>query len=132
MRRSWSGDGYMSCFRFRNGTVDYRGRYVKTERYQRQVAARRQLYGRYRNPMTDDPSVRDLEKPWSPHLGQDRPGDPGRGAMRPREEGLPYEIDPNTLETLGERDFGDAWGSQTLQRPSEARPADRRDVCVRL
>ena len=58
-----ASDGYMSMFRFRNGVVDYKGRYVRTERFEQQRAARRQLYGYYRNPFTDDPSVRDPEQP---------------------------------------------------------------------
>src|ERR1700712_5368718 len=56
-------DGYMSMFRFRNGTVDFKGRWVKTERFKRSLAADRQLYGYYRNPYTDDPSVKDLAHP---------------------------------------------------------------------
>jgi len=51
---SLSADGYISMFRFRGGVVDYRGRYVRTNRFERQLAARRQLYGYYRNPYTDE------------------------------------------------------------------------------
>src|SRR5712672_1387613 len=54
---SLAADGYISMFRFRDGSVDYRGRYVRTDRYNRQHAARRQLYGYYRNPYTDDLEV---------------------------------------------------------------------------
>src|SRR6478752_2638756 len=56
-------DGYVSAFRFRNGGVSFKGRWVKTERYQKQVAAQRQLYGYYRNPFTDDDSVKDPANP---------------------------------------------------------------------
>src|SRR5687767_12254987 len=37
-------DGYVSSFRFRNGGVSFKGRWVKTHRYQQVVAAERQLY----------------------------------------------------------------------------------------
>src|SRR5512139_736601 len=53
---SLSADGYISMFRFREGVVDYRGRYVRTERFEAQRKARRQLYGYYRNPFTDEES----------------------------------------------------------------------------
>jgi len=47
----------VSLFRFENGHVDFKMRYVKTERWKAERAARRSLYGLYRNPFTDDRSV---------------------------------------------------------------------------
>jgi carotenoid cleavage dioxygenase len=111
---SLSADGYMSMFRFRQGSVDYRGRYVKTDRYQRQVAARRQLYGYYRNPHTDDPQVRDPANPGRRTSANTTPVVLAGKLYATKEEGLPYELDPNTLETLGPTDFGGAWDSQTF------------------
>jgi carotenoid cleavage dioxygenase-like enzyme len=52
-----SGDGMVSLFRFDRGRVSLRKRYVRTERWKNEHAAGRSLYGRYRNPFTDDPSV---------------------------------------------------------------------------
>lgn len=109
-----SADGYISLLRFKNGTVDYRGRYVRTDRYNRQVAARRQLYGYYRNPFTDDPSVRDTQNPHLRTSANTTPVVLAGKLYATKEEGLPYELDPNTLETLGPRDFGGAWKSQTF------------------
>ncbi len=43
--------------------MDYRGRWVRTPRFIANREAGRQLYGYYRNPYTDDPKVRDLERP---------------------------------------------------------------------
>lgn len=111
---SLSADGYISSFRFRNGSVDYRGRYVKTDRYRRQVAARRQLYGYYRNPHTDDPEVRDIDNPHLRTTANTTPVVLGGRLYATKEEGLPHEIDPNTLETLGPTDFDGAWDSQTF------------------
>ena len=51
-----SGDGMVSLFRFENGHVDFKMRYVKTERWKAERAARRSLFGLYRNPFTDDPA----------------------------------------------------------------------------
>ena len=52
-----SGDGMISLFRFENGHVDMKMRYVMTERLKDDRAARKSLHGAYRNPLTDDPSV---------------------------------------------------------------------------
>jgi carotenoid cleavage dioxygenase-like enzyme len=111
---SLSADGYISMFRFRDGSVDYRGRYVKTDRYRRQVAARKQLYGYYRNPLTDDPAVRDAEHPGLRTSANTTPVVLAGKLYATKEEGLPYELDPNSLETLGSTDFQGAWTSQTF------------------
>ena len=58
-----SGDGMVRLFRFENGHVDFKMRYVQTERWKNERAARRSLYGLYRNPYTDDPSVADAVLP---------------------------------------------------------------------
>lgn len=106
-----SGDGMISMFRIEDGHVDFRSRYVMTERLRNDRRARRSLYGRYRNPYTDDPSVRLT---------------PGRSAanttpvfhagrlLATKEDGRPMELDPDTLETLGEYDFGGRLRSDTV------------------
>lgn len=120
---SLSADGYISLLRFRDGSVDYRGRYVKTDRYRRQVATRRQLYGYYRNPHTDDPEVRDLENPGLRTTANTTPVVLGGKLYATKEEGLPYEVDPNTLETRGPTDFDGAWRSQTFTAHPKFDPA---------
>lgn len=109
-----SADGYISMFRIRNGRVDYRGRWVETERLQRIRQAGRQLYGYYRNPFTDDPSVQDLAHPQRRTVANTAPLVHGGKLFALKEDGLPHRIDPNTLETLGPWDFGGGWKSQTF------------------
>ena len=46
-----NGDGMASMFRFENGHVSFRSRYVQTERLKREREARRRLYGHYRNKL---------------------------------------------------------------------------------
>ncbi len=53
-----NGDGMISYFRFENGHVDFKSRYVRTDRYRAQEAAQRSLFGVYRNRYTNDPSRR--------------------------------------------------------------------------
>src|SRR6185437_1822391 len=126
-----NADGYVSMFRIKGGKVDYKGRWVKTHRFQKEREARRQLYGYYRNPYTDDPSVRDPKHQPSDgiqhrnsrsrrqalHAEGRRPAAPARsqhpGNDRPL--GLPRRLE--------ERD---------LYCPSEARSADGRDGCFGL
>src|SRR5690606_10806515 len=97
---SLAADGYMSIFRIKDGIADYRGRYVRTDRYLRQDAARRQLYGYYRNPYTDDAEVRDPDNPHRRTTANTTPVILAGRLYATKEDGLPYRLDPNTLETL--------------------------------
>jgi carotenoid cleavage dioxygenase-like enzyme len=106
-----SGDGMVSMFTFENGHVDYKSRYVLTERFKNERAARRSLYGLYRNPFTDDPSVRD--KPGRSTANTTPVYHAGR-LLAAKEDGRPIELDPATLETRGEFDFGGKLESRTM------------------
>ena len=104
-----SADGYISMFRFRNGIADYRGRYVRTDRFGRQLAARKQLYGYYRNPYTDDAEVRNIDNPGERTTANTTPVILAGRLYATKEDGLPYEIDPSTLATRPQTNFGGAW-----------------------
>jgi carotenoid cleavage dioxygenase-like enzyme len=109
-----NADGYVSMFRVKNGKVDFRGRWVETERLKHQRSAGRQLYGYYRNPYTDDPSVKDPEHPNRRTVANTAPLVHNGKLFALKEDGLPHQIDPNTLATLGTWDFGGGWKSQTF------------------
>jgi carotenoid cleavage dioxygenase-like enzyme len=109
-----AADGYISAFRFKGGRADYKGRFVQTLRYLKQIEAGRQLYGYYRNPYTDDPSVRNVANPGARTTANTTPVILGGKLYATKEDGLPYEIDPNTLATRGQTNFGDRWRSQTF------------------
>ena len=109
-----AADGYISMFRLRGGRAEYRGRHVETLRYRNQMRAGRQVYGYYRNPYTDDASVRDIANPGARTTANTTPVVLGRKLYATKEDGLPYEIDPNTLETREQTDFGGQWTSQTF------------------
>jgi isoeugenol monooxygenase len=105
-----NGDGVVTFFRFQAGHVDLRMRYVRTEKFLLERQARRALFGKYRNPYTDDPSVARADRTtantsvlW--HGGR---------LFALKEDGLPYELDPLTLETLGRFDFDGALRSRTF------------------
>jgi len=109
-----AADGYMSMFRLKGGSAHYKGRYVQTQRYRNQVEAGGQLYGYYRNPYTDDPRVRDIANPNKRTTANTTPVILGGKLYATKEDGLPYEMDPNTLATRGQPHFDGAWKSQTF------------------
>src|SRR3984893_10770250 len=58
----FDGEGHVSMFRIKDGHVDYRTRYARTQRWKAQHAARQLLFGMYRNPTSDDPRVAGLSR----------------------------------------------------------------------
>lgn len=114
-----SGDGMISRFRFEDGHVDFRSRYVRTERFLAERKARRALFGAYRNRYTDDPSVAGVDRTvanTSPifHAGR---------LFASKEDGLFYEVHPETLETIGRCDWNGKLRTQTLSAHSKVDPA---------
>ena len=101
----FNGDGHVSAFRFANGSVDFKARYVKTDRLMTERKARKRLWGVYRNPYTDDPSVANIDRgAANTHIYWH-----GGKMIVLKEDSLPYAIDPHSLETLGRWDFHGKW-----------------------
>ena len=106
----FDGEGHVSMFRIQNGHVDYRTRYAKNQRWKAQHEARRSLFGMYRNPFTDDPSVEGLSRGTANtqlfvHHGK---------LLVFKEDSPPVYMDPLTLETLDDYyTFGGKMQSQT-------------------
>jgi carotenoid cleavage dioxygenase len=100
-----NGDGMFSAFHFEDGHVSYRSRYVETERLKAEKAARRRLYGKYRNRYTDDESVGNL--PQRDNTGNTYAFAHHGELYALREDSRPYRLDPDTLETLDVGDFGE-------------------------
>ncbi len=105
-----SGDGMISALRIAGGKASFAIRYVQTERHQAEVAAGRALFGKYRNPFTDRPEVKGLDRTvanttpvW--HAGR---------LLMTKEDGRPYRVNPRTLETMGRYDFDGKLKSQTV------------------
>src|SRR5580700_2608672 len=105
-----SGDGMISAMRIRGGKASFAIRYVQTERLRAEAAAGRALFGKYRNPFTDQPEARGLDRTvanttpvW--HAGR---------LLMTKEDGRPYRVDPLTLATIGRHDFGGKLKSETV------------------
>ena len=95
------GEGMAHMFRFTDGHVDYKSRWVRSERFLLQEQARRSLFGRYRNRYTNDTSVAGRNQGtantnaiWH-----------GRKLLILKEDSLPVEIHPDTLETVGQWNY---------------------------
>ena len=95
------GEGMFHMFRFHDGQVDYRSRWVTTERFKRQKEARRSLFGRYRNRHTNDPAAEGV------HMGTGNTTAMFHAGhlYALKEDDLPFEIDPDTLETGAQTDL---------------------------
>ena len=92
----FDGEGHLGVFRFADGHVDYRSRYVRTQRYKAQAAARESLFGVYRNPYTDDARVTGLSRGTANtgvvyHHGK---------LLVLKEDSPPVVVDADSLETL--------------------------------
>ncbi|MFM1887327.1 MAG: hypothetical protein RL026_2484 [Pseudomonadota bacterium] len=92
----FDGEGHARLFRIRNGRVDYRTRYVKSDRYVAQDKARQLLFPMYRNPYLDDPRAKGLSRSTANthvinHKGL---------ILALKEDSPPVALDLNTLETV--------------------------------
>ena len=105
-----NGDGMIHQVRFENGHADLKTRYVRTPKFKAERAARRALFGAYRNPFTDTPEVEGMDRGtantslmW--HGGK---------LLALKEDSRPTRLDPATLETLGPWDFSGRLAGKTF------------------
>ncbi len=97
----FNADGMASMFRFHDGHVHLKSRYVRTDRFKAERAAGKALFGRYRNKWTDDPTVAGMNRNLANtnlliHHGV---------LLALREDSPPVALDPVTLQTIGNWDF---------------------------
>lgn len=97
----FNADGTVSAFRFKDGRVSLRHRYVQTDRFKAERAAGRALFGKYRNPFSDDPAVAGMNR----NLANTNVLAFGGRLLALREDSPPVAMDPLTLETVGNWDF---------------------------
>jgi len=121
----FNGDGSVSAFRFENGHVDFKQRFVHTDRFKAETKARKSLLGKYRNPYTDNEMVKGIIRTasntnvvfW-------------RGVLLAmKEDGPPFAMDPVTLETIGRYDFDGQVQSPTFTAHPKFDPDTGEMVC---
>jgi carotenoid cleavage dioxygenase len=101
---AYDGDGMVHAVYFDRGKVSYRNRWVRTRAFEEEGAAGRPLWkGLKEKPRADRP-----EEPLKNTANTDVKYHAGRLIAMWYRSGLPYALDPRTLETLGPADFDGA------------------------
>jgi carotenoid cleavage dioxygenase len=103
---AFDGEGMVGAFRFKNGKVSFKSRYVKNQRWKAQAEAGERLFGMYRNPFDVDPRAKGVS-----------PGTANthiivhRGKLFAlKEDSPPVAMDPLTLDTTDDYHlFGDTY-----------------------
>lgn len=109
----FDGDGMIWAFRFADGRVSLKNRWVRTKKFEVERKAGRSLWGTFGNPMTSDPSVRMEDY----NTGNTNIFPHGKKLYALMEGALPVEMDTASLETKGETNFAGA-----VQGPVTAHP----------
>lgn len=121
----FNGDGNITAIRIEGGNADFKQRYAKTDKYLAENAAKKSLFGRYRNPHTDNEAVKGVIRTaantniifWRGML------------LATKEDGPPYAMDPVTLETIGRYDFDGQVQSPTFTAHPKIDPETGELVC---
>ena len=93
-----NGDGAIDAVRIKDGHADFKQKYVRTEKFKIERAARKAVFGKYRNRYTDDPRVKhEIHSTANTHVIYFE-----NQLLALKEDSLPYAMDPDTLETKGE------------------------------
>lgn len=93
-----NGDGAVDAVRIKDGHADFKQKFVRTEKFVIERAARKAVFGKYRNRFTDvDPRVRHkIHSTANTHVVYFE-----QQLLALKEDSLPYAMNPDTLETKG-------------------------------
>ncbi|KAJ5389705.1 uncharacterized protein N7496_000773 [Penicillium cataractarum] len=119
----FNGDGNIAAFTIKDGSVSFRQRYVRTEKFTREREAKRALLGKYRNKFTDavEFKVRSTANTNVVYFnGQ---------LLALKEDAPPYALDPATLETKGLYDFEGQLPSLTFTAHPKFDPKTGEMIC---
>ncbi len=98
---AFNGDGAISQFRIKNGRVDFKHRWVRTDKFRLERDAGEALFGAYRNPLKDDPRVKGRYR----GTANTNAFFHGGYLFGLKEDSPAVAMDANTLETFGYHDF---------------------------
>ncbi|HUN28114.1 MAG TPA: carotenoid oxygenase family protein [Steroidobacteraceae bacterium] len=121
----FNGDGMVSRFRFRDGRIDLRHRWIHTDKWLLEHAAGRALFGAYRNPLTDDPAVQGRIR----GTANTNVLVHGNRLWALKEDSPPLAMDRRTLATEGYFDFGGRLTSKTFTAHPKIDPQTG-DLCA--
>ncbi|HEY1608807.1 MAG TPA: carotenoid oxygenase family protein [Paraburkholderia sp.] len=107
---SFNGDGMITRFHFHDGQCDLRQRWARTDKWQREHTAGKALFGAYRNPLTDDPSVGGAIR----GTANTNVWIHGGKLYALKEDSPALVMDPASMETHGYTRFGGRMTGQTF------------------
>ena len=109
----FAGDGMLHMFRIQDGRVRYRNRWARTAKWNLERREGRSLYNPF-NPLENDPVTQGMKEDGLANTNVVWHG----GKLLALEEGhAPFEIDPDTLDSIGPWRFDDR-----LEGPMTAHP----------
>ena len=114
----FNGDGMMGKFTVKNGKVGFKQRYIMTDKLKLEKAAGKALFGRYRNPLTDDDSVKGRIR----GTGNTTPMVHGGKLYALKEDSPAMVMDAKSLESFGYTDFNGKMKGQTFSAHSKIDP----------
>lgn len=113
---AYDGDGMVHAVQFDHGKVSYRNRWIQTAGLQEERAAGHSLWKGLKEPMRQDRP----DQPLKNTANTDVKYHAGRLVTMWYRSGMPYELDPVTLETLGTADYDGAFEKISAHsRPDE-------------
>lgn len=124
IEKKWfNGDGNISAFQITKGSVHFKQRYVRTEKFVREREAKRALLGKYRNKYTDavEFKIRTTANTNVFYFN-------GK-LLAMKEDAPPYTLDPRTLETIRLEDFDGQLPSVTFTAHPKLDPRTGELVC---
>ncbi len=120
----FNGDGMISLFSFKNGIVDFKQRWARSDKFNLEREAGKALFGAYRNPLTDDESVKGRIR----STANTMPIVHGGKLYALKEDSPPLIMDPLTMETEGFSDFNGKMKNQTFSAHPKLDP-DSGNMC---
>jgi carotenoid cleavage dioxygenase-like enzyme len=92
-----NGDGAIDAIRIKDGHADFKQKYVRTRKFVVERAARKAVFGKYRNRYTDDPRVKhEVHSTANTHVIYFE-----NQLLALKEDSMPYAMDPDSLDTRG-------------------------------
>ncbi|WP_395397281.1 carotenoid oxygenase family protein [Novosphingobium sp. BL-8A] len=123
---AFNGDGMITRFHIHDGQCDFRQRWAHTDKWKLEHEAGHGLFGAYRNPLTDDPSVEGQFRSTANTNAWIYAGK--LWAMK--EDSPALLMDPATMETIGFETFGGTMRGQTFTAHPKVDPVTGNMVAI--
>ena len=123
---AFNGDGMITRFHFHDGQCDFRQRWAKTDKWKLENEAGKALFGAYRNPLTDDDSVKGRYR----STANTNAFLFGGKLWAMKEDSPALVMDPASMETFGFEKFGGKMTGETFTAHPKIDPATGNMVAI--